>query len=92
MVRAGQLRPFAMVTEKRLPEYPDVPTLAELGYPGLGTLQWLAIFAPAGVPPDVIDTPYKAAVAAVAFPTVGAKLKAQVMRAAPTRSTAEAKI
>src|SRR5579871_3136946 len=41
MVRAGQLRPLAVVTEQRLPEYPDVPTLAELGYPGVGTLQWL---------------------------------------------------
>jgi tripartite-type tricarboxylate transporter receptor subunit TctC len=92
MVRAGQLRPFAMVTEQRLPEYPDVPTLTELGYPGIGTLQWLAIFAPAGVPPDVIETLHKAAVGAVASPAVGAKLKAQVMRPAPTRSTAEAKV
>jgi tripartite-type tricarboxylate transporter receptor subunit TctC len=81
-----------MVTEKRLPEYPDVPTLTELGYPGIGTLQWLAIFAPAGVPPDVIETLHKAAVGAVASPAVGAKLKAQVMRPAPTRSTAEAKV
>jgi len=91
MVQAGQLRPFAMVTAQRLPEYPDVPTLTELGYPGVGTLQWLAIFAPAGVPPDVIATLHQAAVAAVASPTVVAKLKAQVMRPAATRSTAEAK-
>ncbi len=91
LVHAGQLRPFAMVTDKRLPEYPDVPTLTELGYPGVGTLQWLAIFAPAGVPPDVIEMLHKAATAAVASPAVVDKLKAQVMRPAPTRSTAEAK-
>ena len=91
MVRAGQLRPLAMVTEKRLPEYPDVPTLAELGFPGVGTLQWLALFAPSGVPKDVIETLHKAAVAAATSPAVVDKLKAQVMRPAPSKSTAEAK-
>lgn len=91
LVQAGQLRALAVVTEKRLPEYPDVPTLAELGYPGVGTLQWLAIFAPAGVPPAVIETLHKAAFAAVTSPAVVEKLKTQVMRAVPTRSPAEAK-
>ena len=91
MVRAGQLRPLAMVTEKRLPEYPDVPTLAELGYPGVGTLQWLALFAPSGVPAEVIETLHKAAFAAANSPAVINKLKVQVMRAVPTKSPAEAK-
>ena len=91
MVRAGQLRPLAIVTEQRLPEYPDVPTLAELGYPGVGTLQWLAIFAPSGVPKDIIETLHKAAVTAATSQTVVDKLKAQVMRPAPSKSTAEAK-
>jgi len=91
MVRAGQLRPLAMVTEKRLPEYPDVPTLAELGYPGVGTLQWLALFAPSGVPAEVIETLHKAAFAAANSPAVIEKLKVQVMRAVPTKSPAEAK-
>jgi tripartite-type tricarboxylate transporter receptor subunit TctC len=91
MVRAGQLRALAVVTEQRLPEYPDVPTLAELGYPGVGTLQWLALFAPGGVPKDVIETLHKAAVEAAAAPAVVDKLKAQVMRSAPSKSTAEAR-
>jgi tripartite-type tricarboxylate transporter receptor subunit TctC len=91
MVRAGQLRPLAMVTEKRLPEYPDLPTLAELGYPGVGTLQWLAIFAPSGVPKDVVETLHKAALAAANSPAVIDKLKVQVMRAVPTKSPEDAK-
>jgi tripartite-type tricarboxylate transporter receptor subunit TctC len=91
MVRAGQLRPLAMVTEKRLPEYPDLPTLAELGYPGVGTLQWLAIFAPSGVSTDVIATLHKAAAEAAASPSVVEKLKVQMMRAVPTRSPEDAK-
>ena len=91
MVRAGQLRPLAMVTEKRLPEYPDLPTLTELGYPGIGTLQWLAIFAPSGVSKDVIATLHKAAAAAAAAPGVVDKLKVQMMRAVPTSSPEDAK-
>ena len=91
MVRAGQLRPLAMVTEKRLPEYPDLPTLTELGYPGIGTLQWLAIFAPSGVSKDVIATLHKAAAEAAAAPGVADKLKVQMMRAVPTSSPEDAK-
>jgi tripartite-type tricarboxylate transporter receptor subunit TctC len=91
MVRAGQLQALAVVTDKRLPEYPDVPTLAELGYSGVGTLQWLALFAPSRVPQDVIETLHKSAVAAATSPAVVGKLKAQVMRAAPSQSTGEAK-
>lgn len=91
LVRAGQLRALATVTEKRLAEYPDVPTLTELGYPGVGTLQWLAIFAPSGVPQGVIEMLHKAAFAAGTSPTVVEKLKTQVMRAVPTKSPREAK-
>jgi tripartite-type tricarboxylate transporter receptor subunit TctC len=91
MARAGELRPLAVVTARRLPEYPDVPTLAELGYPGVGTLQWLALFAPGGVPGEIVERLHKAAVAAATSPGVIEKLKAQVMRPAPSRSTAEAK-
>jgi len=91
LARAGRLRPLAVVTERRLPEYPDVPTLAELGYPDVGTLQWLALFAPGGVPRDIIETLHKAAVEAASLPNVADKLAAQVMRPAPSKSTAEAK-
>ena len=91
MVQAGKLRALAMVTEKRLPEYPDIPTLTELGYPGVGTLQWLALFAPGAVPKDIVATLHKAAVAAATSPAVVEKLKAQLMRAVPTASPEDAK-
>jgi tripartite-type tricarboxylate transporter receptor subunit TctC len=37
MIKAGSLRPLAVLAEKRLADYPDIPTLAEAGYPGVGT-------------------------------------------------------
>jgi tripartite-type tricarboxylate transporter receptor subunit TctC len=91
MVRAGQLRPLAVITEKRMPDYPDVPTLAELGFAGIGTVQWLAIFAPSGVPQAVVETIHKAAVEAVTSAAVQEKFKAQSLRAVPTSSPEEAK-
>jgi len=91
LARAGKLRPLAVVTEQRLPDYPDVPTLAELGFPTVGTLQWLALFAPAGVPKDVIETLHRAAVEAATSANVVDKLRVQVMRPAPSQSTAEVK-
>ena len=47
MIRAGKLRPIAVIAEQRLKEYPDVPTSAEAGFPNVGTLHWQSMFAPA---------------------------------------------
>ena len=73
-----------------MPDYPDVPTLAELGFPGIGTVQWLAIFAPAGVPQGVIEGIHKAATEAVKSAAVLEKFKAQSLRAAPSASPEDA--
>jgi len=91
MIRAGQLRPLAVITEQRMADYPDVPTLAELGFPGIGTVQWLAFFAPGGVPAAVVETIHAAAVEAVAAPAVHDKFKAQSLRARPSASPDAAK-
>jgi tripartite-type tricarboxylate transporter receptor subunit TctC len=91
LVRAGQLRALAIVSDHRLPEYPDVPTLAEVGFPGVGTLQWLGLFAPAGVPQDVLETLSKEVVEAANSEQAQETFKKQVMRAVPTKSPAEAK-
>src|SRR6185503_11742122 len=40
MVKAGELKPLALVNQERLPEYPDVPTMKEVGYPDVGTSAW----------------------------------------------------
>ena len=60
MIRTGKLRPIALLAEQRLAEYPDVPTLAEAGYPGVGTLHWQSMLAPANTPKEVLGTLFNA--------------------------------
>jgi tripartite-type tricarboxylate transporter receptor subunit TctC len=54
-VRDGRLRMLAVLSTKRNPATPDVPTMAEAGFPGISVPSWQAIFAPARTPKDVID-------------------------------------
>jgi tripartite-type tricarboxylate transporter receptor subunit TctC len=60
MIKAGKLRPIAVRAEQRLKDYPDIPTLAEAGFPGVGTLHWQAMLAPANTPKDTLATLFKA--------------------------------
>lgn len=53
-VKSGKLRMLAVTTAKRLPEYPEVPTIAEaLGVKDFEASSWYAMYAPAGTPPDI---------------------------------------
>jgi tripartite-type tricarboxylate transporter receptor subunit TctC len=53
-IKAGTLRAIAVTTEERLPYLPDVPTIAELGFPGYEISSWQGVFAPAGTPKDIV--------------------------------------
>jgi tripartite-type tricarboxylate transporter receptor subunit TctC len=53
-IRSGKLRPIAVGTAQRLPQLPDVPTVAEHGYKDFETSQWYGILAPAGTPRDIV--------------------------------------
>ena len=52
--QAGRLRPIAVGTSKRSPALPNVPTVAESGYPGFEVSLWLGFFAPKGTPKPVL--------------------------------------
>jgi tripartite-type tricarboxylate transporter receptor subunit TctC len=54
LARAGQLRLIGVTTEKRLAQFPDVPTVSESGLPGFFFNSWFAILTPAGTPRDII--------------------------------------
>ena len=66
--RSGRVRALAVGTLKRSPSLPEVPTVAESGYPGFDASLWLAIMAPAGTPAPVIERLHKEVVAAVSAP------------------------
>lgn len=53
VIKSGMVRALATTTAERLPDYPDVPTVAEAGYPALtGALGWSGFFGPKGIPAD----------------------------------------
>ena len=52
-IKGGKLRALAVTSPKRSPELPDVPTLAEAGFPGMEMTTWYGVFAPAATPKDV---------------------------------------
>jgi tripartite-type tricarboxylate transporter receptor subunit TctC len=53
-IRSGRLRALANTSDKRSPMFPDVPTIAEAGYPDVTVLSWYGLHAPAGTPPEVL--------------------------------------
>ncbi|MGE0039431.1 MAG: tripartite tricarboxylate transporter substrate binding protein, partial [Xanthobacteraceae bacterium] len=53
-VKSGKMRVLAVTTAQRLPYLPDVPTIAELGFPAYEISSWQGMFAPAGTPKEVI--------------------------------------
>ena len=67
-IKAGKLRALAIVGPTRKPALPDVPTAAELGFPGFGLAGWSGLMAPAGTPPEIIARLNKAMVAALKQP------------------------
>ena len=55
LVKDGRLRALAVTTPKRLPGWPNVPTMAEAGLPGFEASAWYAVFGPAGMSPEVVQ-------------------------------------
>jgi tripartite-type tricarboxylate transporter receptor subunit TctC len=75
LVRSGQLRLIGVTTANRLPQFPDVPTVAESGLPGFFFNSWFAILAPAGTPKDIIARLNAEVLQALVDPGVRGKLE-----------------
>jgi tripartite-type tricarboxylate transporter receptor subunit TctC len=91
MIKAGKLKPLALVNHQRLPDYPDVPTMKEVGFADVGTLAWQALFAPGGTPKEVLETLHKAAVQGLQAPAAQEAFKKQNFNIVPNKSVDEAK-
>ena len=75
LVRGGQLKLIGVTTEKRLPQFPGVPTVSESGLPGILFNSWFAMLAPAGTPKEIIARLNAEVLKAVGDPEVRRKLE-----------------
>jgi tripartite-type tricarboxylate transporter receptor subunit TctC len=73
-VKGGKMKLLAVTADKRDPTFPNVPTLAEAGVPGLEVFSWQAIVAPKGLPKEVSDKLVPAVLQAIRDPGVVKKL------------------
>ncbi len=69
-IKSGRLRALAAMSEKRFAIFPDVPTMAEAGYPGLEDGVWYGLSGPAGIPQPVVDRLSKVMQRVLAAPDV----------------------
>jgi tripartite-type tricarboxylate transporter receptor subunit TctC len=76
-IDSKRLRPLVVTTSKRSPNLPDVPTVAESGYPGFEAPAWWAILAPAKTPPEIIKRMNEEINKALKSPEVAQKLQTQ---------------
>ncbi len=61
-VKAGKIKPIAVLTANRAPQLPDVPTAAESGFPGVIVAPWFGLGGPAGLPPETVRKMHEALV------------------------------
>lgn len=78
-LKAGRVKALAVVPSERIPELPDVPTLAEQGYPGIGTNAWQGMFAPAATPKPVVRKLYQSVAAVLGKPEMKADLAKKLL-------------
>lgn len=73
-IKSGRIRPLAVANATRLPQFPDIPTFAELGLKNVEAAALVGIVAPSGTPPDVINTLQKQVSAVISQPAIKQKL------------------
>ena len=74
LMRAGNIKAYAVASDTRVANAPDIPTFAEIGLPTLSYSEWFGLFAPKGTPKDIISRLHAAAVVALADPAVRLRL------------------
>ncbi|TKW78360.1 MAG: tripartite tricarboxylate transporter substrate binding protein, partial [Bradyrhizobium icense] len=75
LAREGKLRPLAITSAKRSALAPDLPTMAESGFPGFEAVPWFGLLAPAGTAKDIIDKVHGDTVKALGLPEVRKKFE-----------------
>ena len=75
LVQQGRLRALAVSTLQRLPAYPEIPTVAESGYPGFEASNWHGLVAPAKTPPEIIATLNAAVINGLKRPEIAGRVR-----------------
>ncbi|MBL6080890.1 twin-arginine translocation pathway signal protein [Belnapia sp. T18] len=76
LAQEGRLRPLAASSAGRIPSLPEIPTVAELGFPGYDQTEWNGVYGPAGLPPAITERLHEACQAALRDPRVTERLTA----------------
>jgi len=90
LVQAGKLRPLAVVNHTRLPEYPDISTMQEVGFPDVGTIAWQGLFASAATPKPVLEALFQIVTNAMRQPETIENLHKQNFNVVVSKSLTEA--
>src|SRR5258706_10262760 len=88
-IKSGRMKALAAIPAQRLPELPNVATLAEQGFPGIGTTAGQGMFAPAATPRAVIDALHRAVVVVLTRPETKDGLAKQMMSVEVSHSPQE---
>jgi tripartite-type tricarboxylate transporter receptor subunit TctC len=91
-IKSGRLKALAAIPAQRLPELPYVQTLAEQGYPGVGTNAWQGMFAPAATPKAVVDKLYASVSAVLAKEKAGLAEKMMSVEISPSPAAFTAEV
>lgn len=83
LVKGGKVKALAVTSLKRLPQLPDVPTVAESGFPDFEDYTWVGLFAPRGLPADIVARLNAACNEALRQPEFQARLAAAGLDATP---------
>ena len=83
-IKSGRLKALAAIPTQRIPELPNVPTLTEQGFPGIGTNAWQGLFAPAATPKPVVDKLYASVSAVLAKEKSGLAEKMMAVEVSPS--------
>ncbi len=75
LVREGKLRALAITSSKRSALAPDLPTMAESGFPGFEAVPWFGLLAPAGTPKDIVDKIHAETARTLAMPEIRKKFE-----------------
>ena len=78
-VRSGRMKAIATTAPGRLAELPSVPTMAEQGFPGIGTNAWQGMFAPAATPKPIVDKIYQSVAAVLSNSQMKEQLSKQML-------------